>query len=473
MVKRQRKTFESKEIDKRWADAIEIPLVQCGLSTVEGATTLTGKEKQVLQVSGIGSHMGTVFSRVQNTSTENCRCRVEDVVETLVQEISFDASTRNKGVEHKKPILACSQTLFSLGAVWVLDPASADRPQNKPSWKRLLGDRSSDPSNSLCWLDETMTLRLHSRPPRFPNAQTFRTAMKQPTRSYNANGGIVYERSVQDETTKQPILVFAVLHKPVGLPSHATVDNGVENLLYQYQNYRNLEYASLPQRLDTETSGLLLVATHPRLASYFSKLLEQKTTKSTTSAKSTATGVQKRYRCLVALAKEETKAFLIANYVQPRAVVEHFVDAKSKAPKTFVSAQAVASMEDVDASQHKWQLCRLRILALHGGPVSEKATCELDIELLTGRTHQIRGQLTALGCPIVGDPLYGSASGSDKMALQCCALSVPLDLSIEHQIVKSSQQKRTISSNHKLAETEMVSKQQQLDFALDSAWWRM
>lgn len=29
------------------------------------------------------------------------------------------------------------------------------------------------------------------------------------------------------------------------------------------------------------------------------------------------------------------------------------------------------------------------------------------VELLTGRTHQIRGQLSAEGCPIYGDLLYG------------------------------------------------------------------
>ena len=29
------------------------------------------------------------------------------------------------------------------------------------------------------------------------------------------------------------------------------------------------------------------------------------------------------------------------------------------------------------------------------------------IELVTGRTHQIRAQLSAIGCPILGDVLYG------------------------------------------------------------------
>lgn len=33
--------------------------------------------------------------------------------------------------------------------------------------------------------------------------------------------------------------------------------------------------------------------------------------------------------------------------------------------------------------------------------------CELEVRLATGRTHQVRVALAALGCPVLGDPLYG------------------------------------------------------------------
>jgi 23S rRNA pseudouridine1911/1915/1917 synthase len=49
----------------------------------------------------------------------------------------------------------------------------------------------------------------------------------------------------------------------------------------------------------------------------------------------------------------------------------------------------------------------------------------LSIELLTGRKHQIRAQLSAIGCPIVGDLKYGASRPfSDGMiALQSCKLT--------------------------------------------------
>ncbi len=55
---------------------------------------------------------------------------------------------------------------------------------------------------------------------------------------------------------------------------------------------------------------------------------------------------------------------------------------------------------------------------------------EVEIELLTGRTHQIRGQLAAMGFPLCNDQMYGGSQittdrgyHSDFLCLQCCELS--------------------------------------------------
>lgn len=40
--------------------------------------------------------------------------------------------------------------------------------------------------------------------------------------------------------------------------------------------------------------------------------------------------------------------------------------------------------------------------------------CILDLKLGTGRTHQIRVHMDYLGCPVIGDPVYGDFSGLPK-----------------------------------------------------------
>lgn len=49
-----------------------------------------------------------------------------------------------------------------------------------------------------------------------------------------------------------------------------------------------------------------------------------------------------------------------------------------------------------------------------------KSQSFLSIRLITGRKHQIRCQLSAIGCPILGDRLYGSKEGFPQgIALHC------------------------------------------------------
>lgn len=49
----------------------------------------------------------------------------------------------------------------------------------------------------------------------------------------------------------------------------------------------------------------------------------------------------------------------------------------------------------------------------------------VELEPVTGRSHQLRVHLAELGHPIIGDPLYGNAEGTSRMYLHATALALP------------------------------------------------
>ena len=48
----------------------------------------------------------------------------------------------------------------------------------------------------------------------------------------------------------------------------------------------------------------------------------------------------------------------------------------------------------------------------------------VELRPLTGRSHQLRVHLAALGHPILGDPLYGDASAADRLQLHARTITV-------------------------------------------------
>ena len=81
--------------------------------------------------------------------------------------------------------------------------------------------------------------------------------------------------------------------------------------------------------------------------------------------------------------------------------------------------------QQVDRAHGRPALTRWRVLARHAG------TTRLLLQPVTGRTHQLRVHLAAIGHPIVGDGLYGPAgapphgSTRDRLLLHAQALTFP------------------------------------------------
>ncbi len=174
---------------------------------------------------------------------------------------------------------------------------------------------------------------------------------------------------------------FVVINKPYGVPTHPTVDNSMENVLFQLSKTLNHELL-ITHRLDSETTGLLLFAKNKKFQNVFNYLISNKM-------------VQKKYRALT-INKPEAKKYI--HYIKP----DKFV------PK-------LVSQDPIEG----WQICELIVekvidVTLPNGQPGYEST----IELITGRTHQIRAQFTGINCPLFGDTLYGDENSDYPMGLK-------------------------------------------------------
>ncbi|MEO0335404.1 MAG: RluA family pseudouridine synthase [Pseudomonadota bacterium] len=169
------------------------------------------------------------------------------------------------------------------------------------------------------------------------------------------------------------------IDKPKGLPSIPVASNATENCKAFFE--AKLQQPLLPlHRLDELTCGVLLFAKNTQTVRQFQKdhLIGR---------------IQKIYRTLV------SKPLSLGRY-------EHYL------------LKGRGRMLVFDGPVSGGKLCRLEINKRRG---LEDRT-RLDIKLITGRTHQIRAQLSHLGSPILGDPIYSSSS--DIQDFYLCARQV-------------------------------------------------
>src|SRR5690606_15521865 len=168
--------------------------------------------------------------------------------------------------------------------------------------------------------------------------------------------------------------------------THATVDNSVENVLNQMRNTLNQELL-ITHRLDTETTGLLLIAKHKQFQNIFNYLISNKM-------------VTKKYKALTTRRPEEKR------YI-------HYINPSKFLPK-------LVSSEPIEG----WQTCELIVEKINDVTLPNgTAGYESIIELITGRTHQIRAQMTGINCPLFGDELYGDENTNYPLGLQSFFLS--------------------------------------------------
>ncbi|MBN2669810.1 MAG: RluA family pseudouridine synthase [Bacteroidales bacterium] len=149
-----------------------------------------------------------------------------------------------------------------------------------------------------------------------------------------------------------------------------------EYIKLKYQKPGNV-FLGLPHRLDRPTSGIVLFARTSKALSRLNDMFKDK-------------DIKKIYWAIVSPSPEK-----------PEADLEHFLSRNEKQNKSYVF--------DEEKPQSKRALLHYKTIAK-----SDLYTL-LEVELKTGRHHQIRAQLAHIGCPIKGDLKYGARrSNPDK-----------------------------------------------------------
>jgi 23S rRNA pseudouridine1911/1915/1917 synthase len=175
-----------------------------------------------------------------------------------------------------------------------------------------------------------------------------------------------------------------VANKPAGiatLPERSGQQSLIELLATEKQLWP-------VNRIDKRVSGLVVFAKNTNTAAQLNELMQKGQ-------------IQKYY-----------KAITSQKPVEEAAVLVNYLEKNSKTNKAIVVAKA----------SPKSKKAQLQYTNEH----SSDRYYMLDIQLLTGRFHQIRAQLAHIGCPIVGDLKYGAkrSSPDGSIFLHCYKMTL-------------------------------------------------
>lgn len=192
---------------------------------------------------------------------------------------------------------------------------------------------------------------------------------------------VVYEDDDLLVVNKQP---FLVVHPTKNYQS-GTLANA---LAYRLQERGESWKIRFINRLDRDTSGLVLVAKNGHAQDAVSAQMEQGTT-------------EKKYLALVHGLFEETEGRIDAPIDKdPDHKARRMVREDGYPSVTLYKVLDSWSVPDLGPDFTPWQ-----------GAKRIDGYSLVELTLLTGRTHQIRVHLTHLGHPIAGDELYGQLFG--------------------------------------------------------------
>ena len=195
---------------------------------------------------------------------------------------------------------------------------------------------------------------------------------------------------------------FFIVNKSEKIPMHKGTGHkyGLAEVFKEIFKNENINFAN---RLDFETSGLVIGCKNLKFLRYISQKIRDNE-------------IQKKYFAIVHNIKNniESKSFKIENYLT---TTENKVIV-SENPISKDSKKSITNFKKILISELKNTKKILDLLEKNN-----KNVFLLDVDLVTGRKHQIRAQLAHQKIPIVGDKKYGIQDGSNKFFLCCYFLS--------------------------------------------------
>ena len=213
----------------------------------------------------------------------------------------------------------------------------------------------------------------------------------RPSERLRAEDRVVLWRAPLEEdepTGSIPILYeddhLLVVDKPPLVTVHPTARYHRSTLIEQLKRDRPGEYLSLVHRLDRETSGILLVARSPEADRAFKRIVEDRSIALTGGANGRRKPAPPLGKTYLAITWSEPPEGMIDLPLEPD--VDNPLRVKMRVAARGTGLEARTAVEVLER-RTGYALVRC--------------------ELFTGRQHQIRVHLAALGCPVVGDKLYG------------------------------------------------------------------
>ncbi len=145
-------------------------------------------------------------------------------------------------------------------------------------------------------------------------------------------------------------------------------------------------FTGVVHRIDRPTSGAVIFARTSKALTRMNELIKNR-------------GIKKTYWAIVKNMPEEPQAELI-----------HYLVRNNKKNKSFAYNKSVTNSKEA--------ILNYKLIG------SSNSFFLLEIELKTGRHHQIRAQLAAIGCPIRGDLKYGFARSNKDGSISLHARSI-------------------------------------------------